>query len=97
LISAAALRKLQPTARVPTLAGSFYYFSRTRAEHHRIKSASEQAPPAQFLVKNAQFFVGCGNNSAIELLEVQPEGKKRISARDFVHGYRPPTGERFET
>jgi hypothetical protein len=29
----------------------------------------------------------------LELLEVQPEGKKRISARDFVHGYRPGSGE----
>ena len=25
----------------------------------------------------------------LELLEVQPEGKKRMAARDFVHGYRP--------
>jgi methionyl-tRNA formyltransferase len=31
------------------------------------------------------------------LLEVQPEGKKRMPARDFVHGYRPRTGERLGT
>ena len=33
--------------------------------------------------------VTCGNDNAIELLELQPEGKKRMSTRDFVHGYRP--------
>lgn len=39
--------------------------------------------------------VGCGENSALELLEVQPEGKKRMSAADFIRGYRPKTGERL--
>ena len=59
-----------------------------------IKPASEHVPHAQLLVRGGQLFVGCGNNGAIELLEVQPEGKKRIPASDFVHGYRPHTGEK---
>jgi methionyl-tRNA formyltransferase len=50
---------------------------------------------AQFLVKGDRLFVGCGSHSTIELLELQPEGKKRIPVRDFVHGYRPQTGERI--
>src|SRR4051812_47752612 len=37
--------------------------------------------------------VGCGRASALELLELQLEGKKRMSARDFVNGYRPHPGE----
>ncbi len=60
-----------------------------------IKLASEQVPQAQLLVRNGQFLVGCGNDTAIELLEVQPEGKKRMSAGDFINGYRPQTGERL--
>jgi len=28
-------------------------------------------------------------------MEVQPEGKKRMAARDFIHGYRPRSGERL--
>src|SRR5216683_2314554 len=56
-----------------------------------IKSASEQVPQGQLLVGNSQVFAGCGNHSAVELLEVQPEGKKRMPVRDFVHGYRPQT------
>jgi methionyl-tRNA formyltransferase len=39
--------------------------------------------------------VGCGSNTALELLEVQLEGKKRMSATDFVNGYRPKGGERL--
>ncbi len=52
-----------------------------------------EIPQSQLLETNDQLFVGCGKNTAIELLEVQPEGKKRMSARDFVHGYRPKPGE----
>src|SRR6266536_423143 len=54
-----------------------------------MKPASEQTPPAHLVVRGSHVFVGCGNGSAIELLELQPEGKKRMAAKDFVHGYRP--------
>ena len=37
--------------------------------------------------------VGCGGHSALELIEVQVEGKKRMLAQDFVNGYRPYNGE----
>lgn len=37
--------------------------------------------------------VGCAGHSALELMEVQVEGKKRMSAQDFVNGYRPYDGE----
>jgi methionyl-tRNA formyltransferase len=59
------------------------------------KPSSPEIRQAELLVEDARLFVGCGNSTALELLEVQPEGKKRISARDFVHGYRPETGERL--
>jgi methionyl-tRNA formyltransferase len=58
------------------------------------KPSAEKVPQAQLLVKDEKIFAGCGNSTALELLEVQPEGKKRISSRDFVHGYRPRVGER---
>ncbi len=57
------------------------------------KASEEQVPTAQLRIKGDELFVGCGNSTSLELLEVQPEGKKRISARDFVHGYRPEPGE----
>jgi methionyl-tRNA formyltransferase len=57
------------------------------------KPSEEEVPLAQLQIKDDRLLVGCGNSTALELLEVQPEGKKRISARDFVHGYRPGSGE----
>src|SRR5262245_11599886 len=37
--------------------------------------------------------VGCSSGTALELIEVQVEGKRRMSAQDFVNGYRPYDGE----
>jgi methionyl-tRNA formyltransferase len=56
---------------------------------------SEHAvPQAELLVKSDRLFAGCGRG-ALELIELQPEGKKRMAARDFIHGYRPRTGEKI--
>jgi methionyl-tRNA formyltransferase len=41
--------------------------------------------------------VGCSPGTALELTEVQVEGKKRMSAQDFVNGYRPYDGELLGT
>src|SRR5438046_3426092 len=53
--------------------------------------------PKQLLVRGNQLFAGCGVGGVIELLEVQPEGKKRIPAKDFIHGYRPQPGENLDS
>jgi methionyl-tRNA formyltransferase len=73
--------------------GAFTTFRGKGLSITAMRPASEQLRPARLLVNGGRLFVGCGDNSAVELLEVQPEGKKRISTKDFVHGYRPATGE----
>jgi methionyl-tRNA formyltransferase len=45
-------------------------------------------------VDGEHLFVACGEGE-LELLTVQPEGKKRMAARDFIHGYHPKSGERL--
>jgi methionyl-tRNA formyltransferase len=58
-------------------------------------SLQRALPVGELLVEADRLFVGCGTGTVLELLEVQAEGKKRMPARDFVHGYRPSTGERL--
>jgi len=36
--------------------------------------------------------VQCGHDSTLKLIEIQPEGKRRMPARDFINGFRPETG-----
>jgi methionyl-tRNA formyltransferase len=45
-------------------------------------------------VAGERLFVGC-SGGGLELLEVQPEGKKVISAREFISGYRLGAQERL--
>jgi len=49
----------------------------------------------QILVHDGFMTVGCGGQTALALLEVQLEGKKRMQGRDFIHGYRPQPGEKL--
>jgi methionyl-tRNA formyltransferase len=51
--------------------------------------------PAQVLVEHDRLFVDCGSSSRLEIFEVQPEGKKRMPAADFLHGYQLKTGARL--
>jgi methionyl-tRNA formyltransferase len=53
------------------------------------------AATAELLVESGLLIVGCGAGSALQLLEVQIEGKKRMPAADFVHGHQPRTGEKL--
>ena len=39
--------------------------------------------------------VACGEGTVLELLEVQVEGKKRMSAAEFLRGYQMRSGERL--
>ncbi len=42
-----------------------------------------------------ELVVSCGDESLLRLQEVQPEGKRRMSVRDFLNGARVQAGERL--
>ncbi|HTM87208.1 MAG TPA: methionyl-tRNA formyltransferase [Terriglobales bacterium] len=77
--------------------GAFTTFRGKQLQVWQAKPAAAALPPGEIRVEGERLLAGCGQNTALELLEVQPEGKKRMAARDFVHGYRPKPGERFLT
>jgi len=56
--------------------------------------AQRSLVPGDLLAEGDHLFIGCGEGG-LEVLEVHLEGKKRMAARDFVHGYRPQTGEKL--
>jgi len=47
------------------------------------------------IIYGDHLFIACGENTALELLEVQPEGKRKMSVGDFLRGYRPTIGEKL--
>ncbi len=52
------------------------------------------APSGTLVCKGGRVWVACGKGS-LELLEVQPEGKKRMRAAEFAAGYGRLDGERL--
>jgi methionyl-tRNA formyltransferase len=65
--------------------------------HQAGLAASGMGPllPGEMKVAGEDLFLGCGEGTALQVIELQPEGKRRMSARDFIHGYRPKAGERL--
>jgi methionyl-tRNA formyltransferase len=75
--------------------GGFTTFRGKNLHIWKVSTSPRSIPAGVLLIERDLLFVGCGEGTALALLEVQPEGKKRMAARDFVHGYRPQTGEKL--
>jgi methionyl-tRNA formyltransferase len=73
-------------------------YSKFRGKNLQISNAAvvdRALPLSELKIDGEHLFVGCGQGTAIELLELQVEGKKRTSASDFIRGYRPLPGEKL--
>lgn|ERR1700694_369838 len=57
--------------------------------------AALKTNPGELRMADTRLLLGCGSGTVLELLQVQPEGKKVISAREFISGYRPADGDRL--
>jgi methionyl-tRNA formyltransferase len=83
------LRGFQPwPGAFTTFRGKNLQVSDAALSHHSI-------PPGELLVEKDRLMVGCGGGTALALLALQPEGKKHMAVRDFIHGYRPQSGEKL--
>jgi len=59
-------------------------------------STIANATPGEIVVaQRDELIVSCGDETSLRLLEVQPEARKRIAARDFINGMRLKVGDRF--
>jgi methionyl-tRNA formyltransferase len=69
--------------------GAFTFFHDKRFKIHSLKVSTEIfiAKPGNMVVVNDRVLVACGQG-VVELVEIQPEGKPRISAQDWKKGAR---------
>lgn len=49
-------------------------------------SAEIELEPGQIRQTKKEIYIGCGENS-LQILEIQPEGRKRMTAEEFLRGY----------
>ena len=60
-----------------------------------VHAAGDGLEPGQLMVKDGHLLVGTGGGS-LELLQVQPEGRKSMAAADYLHGLQNPHDLKFE-
>lgn len=60
-----------------------------------VSSVLEGVPGEVMTAHGDDLIVCCGRASALRLIEVQPESRKRIGAREFISGARVKVGDRF--
>ena len=64
-----------------TLRGKLFKIYKARISNRRSEHPGK-------IIETSPFIVGCGDDTSLELLEVQIEGKKRMSAENFARGFR---------
>jgi methionyl-tRNA formyltransferase len=77
--------------------GAFTAFNGKTLQVRRAKAvlAPSQLTPGEIDVVGGRLFVGADGNTALELDELQLEGKRRMTAAEFINGYRPRPGDRL--
>ncbi len=77
--------------------GAFTKFRGKTLHVHAAKVAPEAGvvAPAHMSVADERLLLGFAHGTALEVDELQLEGKKRMSAGDFINGYRPRREEKL--
>jgi methionyl-tRNA formyltransferase len=75
--------------------GAFSSFRRKNLQVWDAKPVERSLTEGGLLIESDRMLVGCGDGTAIELLEIQLEGKRRMATHDFIHGYSPSGGEKL--
>lgn len=79
--------------------GAFTSFRGMRVHVWRAEAAAiaegPGAAPGTITAEGKKLAVGCGGGTQLLLREVQMEGRKRLSARDFANGARVESGEKL--
>jgi len=73
-----------------------YSFFRGQMFHiwkSRIASDGLSAEPGQMIPQKKRLLIACGGGTALEPIEVQVEGRKRMSAEAFLNGHQVRGGE----
>ena len=61
----------------------------------RITNETFHGEPGELIVRGDLMLVRCANSTVLAFDEVQTEGKRRMTAADFLHGYQVKSGERL--
>ncbi|MEQ2526435.1 methionyl-tRNA formyltransferase [Bacillaceae bacterium CLA-AA-H227] len=61
----------------------------------KVKGSAQKAPGEIIALEEDGFVVATGNETAVKIIELQPSGKKRMKASDFLRGAKLAVGDRL--
>ena len=67
-----------------------------KAREFQISDLKFQMPGEILEAKTDKLLISCGQNSVLQIEELQIEGKRRMTVRDFLNGIRLQIGERLD-
>ena len=75
--------------------GAFTTFRGKTLQVHGAKPSQRaiKLAPGEIATQGACLFAGCGEQTILELTELQLEGKRRMTAQEFINGYQPKPGD----
>ena len=94
-------------ARAMSNRGGIYSFLNTKKykifpdlqiDRETILKSSEFAkqPGIIAMATDQHIWISCNNNQSLPVKYIQPEGKKKLTPREFINGYRIQIGDRFD-
>ncbi len=75
--------------------GAYTKFRGKNLQVRKARASDRDLAPAELKVETDHLWVGCGEKTSVDLLELQLEGKNRTSAADFIRGYHIQSGEQL--
>jgi len=75
--------------------GAYTKFRGKNLQILKAQPANELVPPSELKPIGDRLLVGCAENTSLELVELQLEGKRRSSAEAFINGYHPKPSEKL--
>ncbi len=75
--------------------GAYTLFKQKRLKILRAKTSSLEGRPGRIIKLSRNDFIVGAREESVLIIEVQPAGKKKISAGDFIRGYALALGERL--
>lgn len=91
-----SVRGFQPWPNAYTHQAGRHLIIRRAAVESELGIFNPGVVPGEIIAAHADdLIVKCGDQTALRLLELQPEGKRRMSARDFLNGTHLTVGEKL--
>ena len=67
-----------------------------RLKVYSVEIENKKLPAGEWIIDDGKFIVGCGDSNCVRLIEIQQEGKPKMSIEVFLRGYRGTVNGSFQ-